>query len=69
MNSISHITIYIKCNWICDGRGTVGTVFSARSVGRGCKEDNLGTRVSSVRKFVRKRGSWKGDVFRGDLRA
>jgi hypothetical protein len=36
------------------------TVFSTRSVERGYKEDNLRNRVSSVREYVRKRGSWKG---------
>jgi hypothetical protein len=36
------------------------TEFSNRSVQRGCKEDNWGNPVSSVRKSVRKRVGWKG---------
>jgi hypothetical protein len=38
----------------------VEMVFSTRSVQRGYKEDNWGSRVSSVREAVKKRDSWKG---------
>jgi hypothetical protein len=43
------------------------TVFSAQSVQRGCEEDSWSNRVSSVREYVRKRGSWKGAAIQRGL--
>jgi hypothetical protein len=42
-------------------------VFSNRSLQRGYKGDNWGNRASSVRKSVRKRGSWKGAAVQREL--
>jgi hypothetical protein len=43
-------------------------IFSTQFVQKGNMEDNSGNRVSSVREFVRKRGSWKVSAVQSGLK-